>query len=132
MERAEDGDVDVGRERLKEREGIERRKKTEEKREVGQGRGNWQTFSTRTRDSNSSPTRVQCFRDSDSDLDSDSWVRDSDLDSDSRVGDSDSGHPDSDSRGFFWMTFASLFAYLIYTFYFVRCHKMELKYSSAA
>jgi hypothetical protein len=41
MERAEDGDVEVGRERLKEREGMERRKKTEEKREVGQGRGNW-------------------------------------------------------------------------------------------
>jgi hypothetical protein len=89
-----------------------------------------QTCSTRTRDSDSSPTRVQFFRDSD--LDSDSWVRDSDLDSDSRVGDSDSGHPDSDSRGFFWLTFASLFAYLIYAFYFVRCHKMELKFSSAA
>jgi hypothetical protein len=41
MERAGDEDVEVGRERLKEREGMERRKKTEEKRELGQGRGNW-------------------------------------------------------------------------------------------
>jgi hypothetical protein len=41
VERAGDGDVEAGRERLKEREGMERRKKTEEKREVGHGRGNW-------------------------------------------------------------------------------------------
>jgi hypothetical protein len=54
-----------------------------------------QTCSTRTRDSDSSPTRVQFLRDSDS------RVRDSDLYSDSRVKDSDSGHPDTDSRRFY-------------------------------
>jgi hypothetical protein len=40
MERVGDEDIEVGRERLKEREGMERRK-TEEKRELGQGRRNW-------------------------------------------------------------------------------------------
>jgi hypothetical protein len=78
-------------------------------------RGVQQTCSTRTRDSDSSPTRVQFFRDSD--LDSDSRVGDSDLDSDSRVEDSDSGHPDSDSRGFFFddlrVTFCLLDLYIL-------------------
>jgi hypothetical protein len=41
MKRAGDGDVEVGRERLKEREWMKRRKRKEEKREVGQGRGIW-------------------------------------------------------------------------------------------
>jgi hypothetical protein len=67
-------------------------------------RGVQQTCSTRTRDSDSSPTRVQFFRDSD-------------LDSDSRVEDSDSGHPDSDSRGFFFddlrVTFCLLDLYIL-------------------
>jgi hypothetical protein len=41
MKRAGDGDVEVGRERLKEREWIKGQKRKEEKRELGQGRGIW-------------------------------------------------------------------------------------------